>query len=583
MIDNRFKVKVYYIVKSHIVHLAAILTFVACSVCVFDAGAQLYLNHTPAFTDNTSNVILFSIPKERFGDDFTAVVQVDTASGWRNITVNGRHLTENPITFEEVTGDKSYIVRAMINNKLVVKRLQFTYLPIMQLNGDFGYDFIPATVTMLTPGEPIDTGMTALVKWRGGYTNSEGRHKRNYSIKFVDENGEKQNRKLLGMRRDNHWKLDAGQVDLSRVRNRVATDLWLDMSTEPYYFDDAPDAIMGARGKPVEVFVGNTYMGIYHLIENIDRKQLDVKKFDEDTKQAHGMIWNTTAWTNVTAFKSLIYYNNYSESYDRFVVEYPEIEDVCPTHHEDMYNAVRFVARGTLSSFNANAHTYFDMPVIIDYAILNQLLTSIDNEVNNIFWVIYDREVDKKLTLAVWDLDWSLGTDRNSPTFRGERAMPDYDFEFSSKLLYMLQDPKCIYYKAMVQRYWELRKTWLSLESLTERVSSAVDNLVACGAVAREEARWSGDSDINGLPLDIVAEKEYIINWIKQRLAFLDRTLMHHPCDVDGDGTVTAVDVLMVTSYLMEGINYDANLDVDGDGTVTAADLAIIYRYLLGN
>ena len=560
--------------------LAAML--VACALlCPVESRAQLYLNGTPAFVDNTSSVILFSIPQESYGEDFTATVQVDPSSGWHNITVNGKSLKNNPITFEAVSGDKSYLVRAIKDGKQLVRRLQFTYLPIVQIVGDIGYDYTSAHVNMLVPGAPLDSAMTAMIKWRGGYTNGEGRHKRNYSIKFVDANGEKQNRKLLDMRRDNHWKLDAAQVDLSRVRNRVATELWFDMAREPYYYDEAPDAIMGARGKPVEVFLGNTYMGIYHLLENVDRKQLQVKKYDENPLQFHGMVWNATAWTDVTAFKNPVYYNNNRAAYNSFVVEYPDFNEVNTTHHEDIYNAVRFVAYSNVKTFNNNAHNYFDIPVIIDYAILNQLLTSIDNEVNNIYWIIYDREVSKKLTLAVWDLDWSLGTDRNSPTFRGERAQPDYNFEFSSRLLEFLCNPNCIYYRPMVQRYWQLRKSWLSEKSLTERVNNAVGRLVACGAVAREEARWSGDSDINGLPLDIVGEKDYIIDWIGQRLAFLDRTLMRRPYDVDSDGGVTAADIAAINRHLLDGGEYDSKLDVDGDGHITACDLNMMYMYIL--
>lgn len=548
---------------------------------VITAQAQVIINGNRAFSDNCSNIILYSIPQECFGNDFTAVVQVDTACHWRNITVNGKSLTSNPITFEDVSGDKVYILRAIDGHQQLVKRIMFTFLPIMSLEGDIGYDYVDALVTLAPPDGNTESGMTAHVKWRGGYTNGEGRHKRNYSIKFVDENGNKQNRKLLDMRRDNHWKLDAAQVDLSRVRNRVATELWLDMAREPYYYDDAPDAIMAARGKPVEVFTNGGYMGIYYLLESIDRKQLQVKKYDEEAQQFHGMIWNATSWTKVAAFKSSPNYNNNNAEYSSFVVEYPDFEEVNPTNHQDLYNAVHFVAYGSVNSFNAKAHTYFDMPVIIDYAILNQLLTSIDNEVNNIYWVIYDCQVDKKLTLAAWDLDWSLGTDRNSPTFRGERAQPDYDFEFSNRVLYMLQMHNCIYYREMVNRYWELRKTWLSVQSLTERVNNAVNLLVQCGAMAREQARWSGDSDINGLPLDIVAEKDYIIDWIKKRLAFLDRTLMRHPYDVDSDGSITSADIAAITQHLLKGGGYNHNLDINGDGHVTANDLYLIYHYIL--
>lgn len=558
------------------------LVVAVLGACCFTAGAQVIINGVRAFADNGSNILLYSLPQSTFGTDFTAVVQVDTASHWRNISIAGQSLTNNPITFSDVSGDKVYIVRAMEDGKQIVKRLMFTFLPIISIDGDMGYDFVDTHVTLMDPDGTTDEAMRAQVKWRGGYTNMDGRHKRNYSIKFVDENGDKQNRQLLGLRRDNHWKLDAGQVDLSRVRNRFATDLWLDMAREPYYYDQAPDALLGARGKMVEVFCGGNYMGIYSLMESIDRKQLQVRRYDEDTHQIHGMIWNAASWSKVAEFKRYVNYDNNSPNYDTFVVEYPEFEVVQPTHHEDLYNAVRFVAGSNVSSYNAHAHEYFDMPVLIDYAIFIQFLISVDNGVNNIYWAIYDREQDKRLTLAAWDLDWSLGTNRDSLDFRGGRAEPDHDFKFSSKEFDMFKDPECIYHDDMVARYWQLRDSWLSETSLNDRLNAIVNPLVQSGAVAREEARWSGDSDINGLPLNIVGEKEYIIDWMKKRLAHLDRTLMRHPCDVSGDGAITAYDIVLLQDNLLNGSAYDRNLDVNGDGSITATDLTNLYQQILG-
>lgn len=551
-------------------------------LCPLKGFAQLYLNGKSVFADSVSNMLLFSIPKDCFGTDFTAVVQADTTCGWHNITVNGMPLTGNPITFANISAGKSFMVRAVKDRKPIVKRLMFTYLPIMSIEGNVGYDFNDVNITLMTPDGNVDEAMTALVKWRGGYTNREGRHKRNYSIKFVDANGEKQNRRLLGMRRDNHWKLDAAQVDLSRVRNRVATDLWLDMAHSPYYYEQAPDVLTGARGEMLEVFVDGKYMGIYSLLECIDRKQLQVVKYDDETATFHGMIWNVTYWSKMAEFVTLVGYNNNSPNYDSFMIEYPEFEDVHPTHHEDLFNAIKFMAHGNLKSYNEHVHEYFDMPVIIDYAIFIQLLIAVDNGVNNIYWAIYDREVDKRLTLAVWDLDWSLGTNRDSPDFRGGRAEPNYDFRYSSLEFRRLTERECIYHNTMINRYWELRKTWLSEESLANRVNAIVDNLIGCGAVAREEARWSGDSDINGLKLDINAERLYLIDWIKKRLAHLDRTLMRHPCDVNCDGSVTSADLTMLNSFFMDGSFADYPLDINGDGYVTSADLSAFYEYYLG-
>ena len=570
----------------HISLLAASLRSIALVVvlawCGFSGGAQVIINGVRAFADEGSNMLLYSLPREAFGSDFTAVVQVDTASHWHNITIAGQSLASNPITFSGVSGDKVYLVRALEEGRPVVKRLMFTFLPIVSIDGDIGYDYVDAHVTLMDPDGTTDEGMLARVKWRGGYTNMEGRHKRNYSIKFVDENGEKQNRQLLGLRRDNHWKLDAGQVDLSRVRNRFATDLWLDMAREPYYYDQAPDVLLGARGKLVEVLCAGSYMGIYSLMESIDRKQLQVKKYDDQNHMFHGMIWNAASWSKVAEFKQYVGYNNSSPNYSTFVVEYPEFEDVNPTKHEDLYNAVKFVANSTVSTYNAHAHEYFDMPVLIDYAIFIQFLIAVDNSVNNIYWAIYDREQDKRLTLAAWDLDWTLGTNRDSLDFRGGRAEPDHDLKFSSKEFNMFKDPKCIYHREMINRYWQLRHSWLSEKSLNARLNALVTPLLESGAVGREQARWSGDSDINGLPLNIVGERDYIIDWMHKRLAHLDRTLMRHPCDINGDGAVTAYDIVRLQSYVLDGGVLDSSLDVNGDGTVTCADLTTLYEFILG-
>ena len=55
------------------------------------------------------------------------------------------------------------------------------------------------------------------------------------------------------------------------------------------------------------------------------------------------------------------------------------------------------------------------------------------------------------------------------------------------------------------------------------------------------------------------------------------------PGDVNGDGTVSSVDVTALYNWLLN--NDDSNIvngDQDGDGTITATDIAIVYNILLG-
>lgn len=555
-------------------------TFVMC--LIDSATAQIYFNGKPSFIDNGSDMVLVTIPQGIYGKDLVATVQVDPQLGWENIIINGQPLKDKPITFDCVAGNKEYELCASKNRQPVIKKIMFTYLPIMSIEGDADYEYSPATITLMEPNGNLSDAMTAKIKWRGHSTNSDSKHKRNYSIKFVDANGDKQNQRLLGMRRDNHWKLDAGQADMGRVRNRVATELWNDMCTPPYYYDQAPDALTGARGEWLELMVNGNYRGIYALSECIDRKQVKVMKYDENNGDPiiRGQIWKSEAWSQATAFKSYPGYNNNSPTYNKFETVYPDFEDVHPTNYSTLYNALKFMTNGTMNSFNEQGHEYFDIPVMIDYTIFTQVLNATDNNSKNIYWLCYDRETDKKLTLAVWDLDVTVGQNYDIHDPRGGKAYAEYYYMTTNNIFKKFYDSSCIYHKDMLQRYWELRKTWLSEESLVGRYTRAIDKLIDCGAAAREEARWSGDSDIGGYTLNFADEKEYITTWLKTRLAYVDRTLMRHPCDINADGVVNAADLSLLYSALMGWTTMSQQYDANGDGVVNSADIVTLNHHI---
>ena len=162
------------------------------------AAATLFtVNQSPAFVDSATNLLLVSVPQEWFGTSVTATIgndefQVESIEG----TVLG---DDNSFTFNDITGSKIWTVTC---NDGKTYNLQFTFLPIVSLQGDFGYDYTNGTVVLAEPGKPASEIMTATIKWRGATSNTPDKHKRNYSVKFVDANGDKQSRKLLNMRRD---------------------------------------------------------------------------------------------------------------------------------------------------------------------------------------------------------------------------------------------------------------------------------------------------------------------------------------------------------------------------------------------
>ena len=547
---------------------------------VMNAAVRLTIDCCPAFCDSAASTLLVSVPQQWFGTSRCAEVQ--GVDGCQVCSINGESLAiDGTYIFADIAGDKSWTVQCADGKEYT---LQFTYLPIVALEGNFGYDYAAGTVVLAEPGMSASEAMTATVKWRGNTTNTPDKHKRNYSIKFVDANGEKQNRKLMNMRRDNHWILDAGQPDMARVRNRVATELWLDMSRSPYYYEEAPDVLTGVRGEVVEVFLGSEYRGIYSLTEAMDRKQLQLVKHDTVNNVFHGGLWKTDQFNSQTGFRYTVPFNDSLPDYCSFAVKYPDFDEVFPTSYQVLYDAIYSMEISErIDVYNDVVDSHFDMPLAIDYVIFYLTLNANDNSARNIYWLCYDRAVDQRLSLAVWDLDATVGQTWSPMDWRPPLTAYNY-FKLPYNWLFkMLFHNKCKYRQAFLDRYDELRTTWLSTSSLVSRYATAIDRLIDCGAASREEQRWNGDSDLYGHELNFVEEKQYITEWFANRLPLLDVWMHHHICDVNNDGVVTAADLTKLYDSVLydSGSGYDEYLDTNFDGVITAADITNIYEVLL--
>ena len=286
-------------------------TLLACSSAM--CGQAIYLNGHKAVYDRGNGRWLCSLPRDVFGSDLTAAVLVD--STWTDITINGIEINNgDSVTLPLIQGGKKYQVSAQTGGNAISGYITFTWLPVIELEGEFGEEYALGNVSLNAPDTAeTKTDMSAKLKWRGGITNVSGKHKRNYHIKFIDANGDKKNRRLLGMRKDNHWKLDGGQIDPLRIHNRVSTDLWLDMSRQPWHKELDSTVVNGSRGQVTEVVLNGSYHGIYSLIEPVDRKQLALIKYDETAHEFHGQQWNAKSYAATWRIPP---YNNNSDTWN---------------------------------------------------------------------------------------------------------------------------------------------------------------------------------------------------------------------------------------------------------------------------
>ena len=397
----------------------------------------------------------------------------------------------------------------------IIASAQTNTLPVIRLAGQFSNDYQAGTVSLYLPDGTSQELMEATIKWRGGTTNTENTHKRNYTIKFSED------KQFFGLRKDNKWLLDAGNADVFRLRNKIATDLWNDMAHKPYYATQEPKALSGVRGQVVEVYLNDEYMGIYSFTECMDRKQLKLKKYNKETGEIRGGLWKAVGWGNAMMWDCEPY-DNHSETWGEFEVKYPELDDVPETDYSTLYNAIDFVAHSSDADFISHVGDYFDMPVVIDYYIFLYVLNAFDNRGKNMYWAVYDKTQDKKLTIAVWDLDGSAGQ-RWIDQWIPDSSSPDYPFTDNINLYYRLRQLNAdAFNEKVLARYQQLRATCLSTDSLIKRYQDYDELLKNTGAAQREEERWSGDSDVRGEEISFQKETAYITDWITRHMQYLD-------------------------------------------------------------
>lgn len=481
--------------------------------------AQIMIDGIVPFHDSESRRYLLSIQESLWGKDYHGHIDSEYGTA-EEITINRETVQDNTFIFHNINADSRFNIT--VGNSMP-NELSFTYLPIIHIEGDFGYEYCNATVTLQSSGQ-YPVVMKALIKWRGGATNVPGKNKRNYKIKFIDENGEKKDYRFFGLRKDNIWILDAGQIDLSRIRNRAAADLWNDFVRKPYYIQEEPEALTASRGELVELFVNNCYQGVFNMCEPIDRKQMQLMKFNNYDGTIHGGLWKAAGWGYATFWDIPEEYDNAKENWDVFEVKYPEIDDLCPTDYSTLYNAIKFVSSSTDKEFIANVDEYFDIPVLIDYYIFCNVLNAFDNTGKNIYWAVYDKKENKMLTPAIWDLDCTVGQNYTNNPQRPNYVKPDNGILFPTRIISRLvQLDVNEFNKNVTERYTSLRQGVLSTESFIDRYKGLIYRLIESGAAQREEERWSMDSDISGLKLDLKSELDYISEWITARSIYLDK------------------------------------------------------------
>jgi len=350
-------------------------------------------------------------------------------------------------------------------------------------------------------GNVID--MHAGFKIRG--TSSQQYDKKSYRVElWADETGvEMVDTTFLGLRSDDDWNLEAMWSQPLRLRDKVANELWMEMYQLPYAVSE-PEALPGIRMEYADVFINDSYVGVYALTERMDRKQLKLRKFNGEIR---GVLYKGNG-EGAPTFESLPEYDNTSDTWDNYEWVYPN-EDEATNNWSHLYSFTNFVMNASDNVFYSQYSAQFDKNNAIDYFLFINALKAMDNMGRNLFMARYKKT--GTYFYLPWDLDaiWGLDTDGNQTHFSGELKSNG----FFDRLM---SDCTTNGFVASAQtRYNALRNSILTQDHIMELVQNQYDELLENGAYDREHEAW---------PSFTVDENQikYMSDWIEHRFNYLD-------------------------------------------------------------
>ena len=345
--------------------------------------------------------------------------------------------------------------------------------------------------------------MHAGFKIRG--TSSQQYDKKSYRVElWADATGAMMaDTTFLGLRSDDDWNLEAMWAQPLRLRDKVANQLWMEI--HPLYYQDLePEARSGVRMEYADVFINGSYVGIYALSERMDRKQLELKKYNGELR---GLLYKGNG-AGAPTFESLPAYDNTLDTWDNYEWVYPN-EAEASYNWSHLYSFTNFVMNSSDNVFNAQYAAQFDKGNAIDYYLFINAVMAMDNMGRNLFLARYKKT--GPYFYAPWDMDAILGLDTDgSQTNNADGLMSNGFFDR------LINDCSTNGYVASARtRYNSLRNSILTKNHIMQLVQNQYNALLSSGAYEREHEAWPS------FTVD-ASQLTYLSNWLDTRFDYLD-------------------------------------------------------------
>lgn len=314
------------------------------------------------------------------------------------------------------------------------------------------------------------------IRYRGN--TSRYFDKKSYALHLIDQKGDENAKKLLGMGSHDEWVLHGPFLDRTMLRNYVC----FNVSGE--IMDYAPNV------RYCELYVNGAYQGLYLLMETITRgnSRLNISKPDKNQRTTSFVVH----FERETKGKNMIdHFSQYTYKTDisQLDVRYPGqslLTSQRKTYIQDEISQVEKILYSMdLWDDQHGYHQYLDLYEFARYFIINEFFRNVDA---GHYSTYFYRDVRGKIKPCVWDFN-------NACNNYIADVWSEYGFSMQDAPWFsqLLKDEKFV--SIVIHEYQKLRKSYLSEDYLIQYITQ-VDSWLE-PVIKRNDQVWGYVYDVS--------------------------------------------------------------------------------------
>lgn len=286
--------------------------------------------------------------------------------------------------------------------------------------------------------------------------------------------------------------LDALMTDRSKIRNLLSSNLWNIINDNQFINNDM-------YGYFFELFINGDYVGLYSLKNKVNS--------DVTAISNKGVLLKSIAHSRNDYIDNLLN-SNFTIDNDGYFLNY----QVKKYNDSSLYSIIEKLKDYYSDNSYESIYNNFDFNNYINYLLFVSLISGSDNLSYNRYLSLQNS--NSKILITPWDMDltWGLNWSDDADLHSVFSMESSSDINWMNENITKNMDSKTL--SLMKQRYWELRKNVITMDTINGYLDSYKELLVNSGAAKRDSERW--------YEYDVEFEIEQIREWARRRIEFLD-------------------------------------------------------------